>query len=141
MGIGLTSVWPSYVKSLFFDSDWGAKVFFMPRRRWLVPAPTRRIQIGSKMAPKVIMIFFLSCCSWAYTRQLFQLPLWKEKVRAPQKTKSWIKVGKLFEKLGRYLNRNALPDPHLLFREGVHKNVSFLFHFWLQSRSLLFTTW
>ena len=58
MGIGLTSVWPSYVKSLFFDSDWGAKVFFMPRRRWLVPAPTRRIQIGSKMAPKVIMIFF-----------------------------------------------------------------------------------
>ena len=35
----------------------GAKVFDMPRRRWWVPAPTRRIQIGSKMAPEVMMIF------------------------------------------------------------------------------------
>ena len=35
----------------------GAKVFDMPRRRWLVPAPTRRIQIGSEMAPEVVMIF------------------------------------------------------------------------------------
>ncbi len=35
----------------------GAKVFDMPRRRWLVPAPTRRFQIGSKMAPEVMMNF------------------------------------------------------------------------------------
>ena len=34
----------------------GAKVFDMPRRRWLVPAPARRTQIGSKMAPEVMMI-------------------------------------------------------------------------------------
>ena len=35
----------------------GAKVFDMPRRRWLVPAPKKRIQIGSKMAPEVVMAF------------------------------------------------------------------------------------
>ena len=40
-----------------FDSDMGAKVFDMPRRCLLVPTPTRRIQIGSKMAPEVMMIF------------------------------------------------------------------------------------
>ena len=34
-----------------------AKVFDMPRRRWWVPAPKRRIQIGSKMmAPEVVII-------------------------------------------------------------------------------------
>ena len=105
----------------------GAKVFDMARRRWLVPAPTRRIQIGSKMAPKVIMIFFSGLLFVGVYKAIIQLPLWKEKVRAPQKTKSWIKVGKLFEKLGRYSNRNTLPDPHLLFREGVLENVLFLF--------------
>ena len=58
-----------------------------------MPAPTRRIQIGSKMAPQVIMICFFELLFVGVYKAIIQLPLWKEKVRAPPKNekldKSW----------------------------------------------------
>ena len=98
----------------------------MLRRRWLVRAPTRRIQIGWKIAPKMLMIFFslLLCCWLASTGQLCQSCWCKEKVRATPVTKSWEKVGKLFEKLGIVFKRQYIAPIHTYFSGwGLTKQV------------------
>ena len=63
-GLGSLLSGPLFSQTKLFDSDWGTRLFDMLRRRWLVPAPTGRAQIGWNMALKVVMFFFFVAAGW-----------------------------------------------------------------------------
>ena len=98
----------------------GAPRFFSCRvaAGWC-PRPQEESKLVRRWRQRWSWFFFWVVVRGRIQGNYFSCLCGRKRLGRPQKTKSWIKVGKLFEKLGRYENRNAVPDPHLLFREGV----------------------